>query len=741
MNGGDKDRSTQLLYDISQPPRQQQAASTSLPTNERDRFWKHYQQEAAVYDANFLEKHNRSLDVVLIFSGLFSAVTTAFIIYLHPSLSQDPEETTQNLLKILISQHGNASAITDLPLDISTWTGPSVSAVATLTLLYISLMGCSFTVAGAMLGKYWLGQYGKDDVRGNTEEWRRSRQRKLDAIHAWHLPTVLGLLPTLLIFFLVLFGVAIITMLWDQQRFIAIVRFQIARTRHPYPTYHVVSSSPSFAESEIPETAGANYEKLTQKQGSSFRSTVVTFVRPFIWRVFGSAYSKPSSPQVFESLLRSGQPYWDAIDQERDGPSVVWLMTNSTDPYFTLISALPIVQEFRWPSSYDLTQIFQHFIFALNGMFSHGSQDFRMQLDHTKEDTAVALSKAILCLTDQLRKKLLCGAVVRLEVEVGEKLQFLLGEICDRFGIQGQFSRQPIDQVPDSLLPWATYFILQKLCNADRDNWSKRLLDQAIDVGTRTLVIRPLVPRHTIANALVAIAVALGTDETKENILMVDKSWAITPLINHTCKRVKQQLDTDDLSFSAMSNTDIVLYSRKTAEALLKLWELKTVVAIHSVSSCYMLGALTPKVVQRSRLRLGNPATWESDKEYETLWARDVEELVSGEPTAAVHGVLLPLILLPMWEEVHQDRAHFDLKFVKMAARLTIECMDVGNGRTPSNAFMTRLWAAVGGAYYKIVGEDYTSGERDAKKAVTQILDALSRHEEPVSGRNAIAVD
>ncbi|KAG8943094.1 hypothetical protein FRC00_011359 [Tulasnella sp. 408] len=379
-------------------------------------------------------------------------------------------------------------------------------------------------------------------------------------------------------------------------------------------------------------------------------------------------------------------------------------------------------------------------------MFSHRSQDFRLQLDRTKEDTAVALSKAILCLSysipaEQLRKKLLCGAVARSDVEVGEKLEFLLGEICDRFGIRGQLSRQPIDRVPDSLLPWASYFILQKLCNADRDDWSKQLLDQAIDVGTRTLEIRPLVPRPTIANALIAIAIALGTDEARENTLMVDKSWAITPLTNHICKRVKQQLDIDDLSFSAVLNTDIVLYSRRTVEALLKLWEEKTVVPIQSVSSCYMLGTLTPKVVQRSRLRLGNSATWESDKGYEALWSRDVEELVGGEHTPAVHGVLLPLILLPMWEEVHQDRTHFDLKFVKMAARLTIERMDVANGRTPSNVFMTRLWTAVGGAYNKIVGEAYTSGERDAKKAITQILDALSRHEEPVSGRNAIAVD
>lgn len=503
-------------------------------------------------------------------AGLFSAVTGGFIIYLQPSLRQDPNGATQALLKIIILQNAGNFTLTDL--QTPNWDGPSRSIIWTQSLLYASLGSFFFSVVGAFLGKHWLGQYRKDDVRWNTDKWRRSRQQKLDAIHRWHMPTVLGLVPALLLVAILLLGVAMTAMLWPEPETIALVVtvmfavgalagilifiLSVAIPECPYSTpisevsrRILMSQISRFKETRTRwnrwREAHPSKRKLfsacadhildqlsrTLLKSEQAISTVITRVRAFVSRDSPPSVRESARREEVEILYRSGQAYWDAADQESDAPSVIWLLTNSTDPYSTLISALPVIQEFRWPAS-DLSQMFDHFIFTLNGMFSHRGHDFLPRLDPKKEDTAIALSKAILCLsyaipTERLTGDLLCGTATLSEVKLGEDLQFLLGEICKRLGMIGPPHREPSQHVPDSLLPWASYFVLHKLCNSDRNQPSKELLDQAIDIGARTLEIRPLPPPHTIANALMAIAIVLGIDEKTDVILMVDKRWVL----------------------------------------------------------------------------------------------------------------------------------------------------------------------------------------------------------------------
>ncbi|KAG2155626.1 hypothetical protein DEU56DRAFT_707073, partial [Suillus clintonianus] len=51
----------------------------------RTRFWATYGQVAKEHDDEFLERNNSDMDIVLIFSGLFSAINTAFIISMQPN--------------------------------------------------------------------------------------------------------------------------------------------------------------------------------------------------------------------------------------------------------------------------------------------------------------------------------------------------------------------------------------------------------------------------------------------------------------------------------------------------------------------------------------------------------------------------------------------------------------------------------------------------------------------------------
>ncbi|KZV82927.1 hypothetical protein EXIGLDRAFT_626369, partial [Exidia glandulosa HHB12029] len=62
------------------------------------RVWKVYRDEATAQDEAMLDGWNKTLDILLIFAGLFSAVATAFVIESYKFLQPDYEEYTSRAL-------------------------------------------------------------------------------------------------------------------------------------------------------------------------------------------------------------------------------------------------------------------------------------------------------------------------------------------------------------------------------------------------------------------------------------------------------------------------------------------------------------------------------------------------------------------------------------------------------------------------------------------------------------------
>ncbi|KAG2151288.1 uncharacterized protein EDB93DRAFT_1204540 [Suillus bovinus] len=89
----------------------------------RSRFWGVYKRVAEEHDNEFLERYTTDMDIVLIFSGLFSAVSTSFIVAMESNLSPDPSDTTNALLKQLVQIGlGNFAQVGSTPADpASTW--------------------------------------------------------------------------------------------------------------------------------------------------------------------------------------------------------------------------------------------------------------------------------------------------------------------------------------------------------------------------------------------------------------------------------------------------------------------------------------------------------------------------------------------------------------------------------------------------------------------------------------------
>jgi hypothetical protein len=146
-------------------------------------------------------------------AGLFSAVTSAFIIQVHPQLQQDPNDVTAALLRVLIYTMNN-TAVDGIP-TAPPWTGPPLSLVQVQALLYASLAASLLSALLAMLGKQWLNRYASIEMRGSAIERSQNRQLKLNGIFAWCFDYVMESLPLMLQIALLLLGCALSKYLQD----------------------------------------------------------------------------------------------------------------------------------------------------------------------------------------------------------------------------------------------------------------------------------------------------------------------------------------------------------------------------------------------------------------------------------------------------------------------------------------------------------------------------------------------
>ncbi|OAX42653.1 hypothetical protein K503DRAFT_668742, partial [Rhizopogon vinicolor AM-OR11-026] len=109
----------------------------------RSRFWATYSKVSKEYDDEFLERSNSDMDIVLIFSGLFSAINAAFIIAMQPS-------STNILLLQIVQNTSPNGAILSVP-----GSGTDSAATWFQGFAYIALSFSLLAAFGAVLGKQW----------------------------------------------------------------------------------------------------------------------------------------------------------------------------------------------------------------------------------------------------------------------------------------------------------------------------------------------------------------------------------------------------------------------------------------------------------------------------------------------------------------------------------------------------------------------------------------------------------
>ncbi|KAF8607216.1 hypothetical protein BDV93DRAFT_303848 [Ceratobasidium sp. AG-I] len=187
-------------------------------------IWKLYLEEAEEHDQELVKSRHGSLDMLLLFAALFSAILTAFLIESKDLLQQDPADASAALLLMVVQSQQRielglpspvVTPLKDLPAFV-----PLASARWINGIWFTSLALSLSAALIAMLGKEWLTAYLASRPRP-PHSHALLRQARLEGLEGWWALHIIALLPSLLHASLFLFAVGLVLYLWTLDAVVA----------------------------------------------------------------------------------------------------------------------------------------------------------------------------------------------------------------------------------------------------------------------------------------------------------------------------------------------------------------------------------------------------------------------------------------------------------------------------------------------------------------------------------------
>ncbi|KAI4521897.1 hypothetical protein K525DRAFT_269411 [Schizophyllum commune Loenen D] len=198
------------------------------------RFWHVLLDEGRIYDAELVDGWRETLDVLLVFTGLFSAVVTAFVVQSSQALKPDYAQISVSLLAEMMALQrawASGSSIDDVPRSSLALDAVTASALDYWCngLWYTSLALSMSAALMAVLIKQWLLAY-RSNVSGTPKHQALARQFRLVGVERWNVPLIVGLLPMLLHIALLLFfvGLALYVFTFDSAIACVVVALAVA---------------------------------------------------------------------------------------------------------------------------------------------------------------------------------------------------------------------------------------------------------------------------------------------------------------------------------------------------------------------------------------------------------------------------------------------------------------------------------------------------------------------------------
>ncbi|PVF97757.1 hypothetical protein CPB86DRAFT_734357 [Serendipita vermifera] len=213
MTENNRNQSSKLFGREREPKR----PGDTLFVTDQTTAWEIYNHKASEVDREMIKDWNDSLNTLLIFTALYSAVLTAFIIESMKLLEEDPAETTRDILLIISRQLANSSFPAFEPTAYET---PQYAIV--VNGLFFTSLSCALIAALlAVLALQWVANY---DMGLNTSSPKKralQRHMRLMGIQKWKMSEIIASLPLLIFVALFLFFIGIADWLWHMNRTIS----------------------------------------------------------------------------------------------------------------------------------------------------------------------------------------------------------------------------------------------------------------------------------------------------------------------------------------------------------------------------------------------------------------------------------------------------------------------------------------------------------------------------------------
>ncbi|KAH7097281.1 hypothetical protein BKA62DRAFT_452621 [Auriculariales sp. MPI-PUGE-AT-0066] len=188
------------------------------------RVWRVYRDRVTELDGDLLQGWHKTLDVLLIFVGLFSVIAAAFIIEVSKSLQPDYGEITARGVVALLAQT-NASFAAPLPIPSFDRVDASTRALWTNALWFASLTLALIDALLIILVKQWLVEYASKQrqpaASGQTWAWRHHAFRQ--GLDKWGIGVFISTLSVIIYGALYLFLFGLLVFIFDLDRRLCVV--------------------------------------------------------------------------------------------------------------------------------------------------------------------------------------------------------------------------------------------------------------------------------------------------------------------------------------------------------------------------------------------------------------------------------------------------------------------------------------------------------------------------------------
>ncbi|KAF9560785.1 hypothetical protein CPC08DRAFT_461028 [Agrocybe pediades] len=180
--------------------------------------WQKCRKLAEKYDTEMCDAWKEEVDKLLIFAGLFSATVTAFVAESYKWLSEDPGDSSLQLIAFIAN---SSSSLPDIPQYLLPQPFKvSPADVRINTVWFLSLTLALTAVLIGTLCLQWLREYQRDPALPHKDAVAL-RQMRYEGLLYWRVPEILSLLPILLQLSLILFFFGLLDLLWTRHNFVA----------------------------------------------------------------------------------------------------------------------------------------------------------------------------------------------------------------------------------------------------------------------------------------------------------------------------------------------------------------------------------------------------------------------------------------------------------------------------------------------------------------------------------------